>query len=425
MNSEKIGFKKCTRCNRLLPLDNFEKYSGERGRMEVKSSRSSQCKECRGELRLINLYKKKYKIINEIFNGKCGECETEIDYLPCFEFHHPYPDLKTTTWTHIKHNSLSNIKKWIKREKVVLLCSNCHELKKAKFFIDFKSLILREDLFQYSPEEIDQFINQSINKHPNLVLFKEYKRNIKIQIKQYIRKRFVFDQLFYGMCIGCGKVSKFDYLPSLELHHKTPESIKSKSTWRDFANMDCISIINKIIEEDCICLCSNCHIFIRSKIYLFLNEVIDDDHLKELLRNNYEMIRSNILKYRYSINDIDFKAPLKLKFSQEDFWKIRLIQIEIFIERNSRNYFKILDLAKLMNRKPRSVLDSLKRLVSLGYLNKFQETSFPFTNYYELSESGKEKVVNLKEIHHEIYIKLENDIGNMEDYMNRQNRWIN
>lgn len=90
-----MNFKICNRCNRLLQIENFEKYPGERGKKAGRSSRNSICKECRSKLRLINLLKKKYKIILEIFNGKCSECNIGLEYLPCFEFHHKNPNLKT------------------------------------------------------------------------------------------------------------------------------------------------------------------------------------------------------------------------------------------------------------------------------------------------------------------------------------------
>ena len=93
--------KKCNRCDKDLPIDKFEIYSGERGKTNLRSSRSSYCKECSSETRLINLLKKKYYIIETIFNGKCSECDTRLTYLPCFEFHHPIPNLKTTTWFQI------------------------------------------------------------------------------------------------------------------------------------------------------------------------------------------------------------------------------------------------------------------------------------------------------------------------------------
>jgi len=419
-----MNTKKCNRCNRDLPIDKFEVYSGERGKTYLKSSRASYCKECRSEIRLINLLKKKYYIIKTIFNGKCNECDTGLTYLPSFEFHHQIPNLKTITWAHIKHKSISNIISWIKREKVILLCSNCHEMKKDKYFIDFQNLVLRDDLLKYSAEEIDEIINFTINNHPNYSHFKDYKRNIKIQIKKYIRKRFVFNQLFSGTCIGCKKATIFDYLPALELHHMFPENLETKSNWRDFANQDCSSIFNQVIEENSICLCSNCHILIRSKLNNYLAEVINDKLTRNLFLKNYNTIITNINYFKYNLSQIDLRSPLKLKFSQNEFWKIRLMQISIYLKRNDRNNFKVRDLAILLNQDQRTIRYYLDKLISLFYIEKTQESTFPFHNCYEVTDLGRLMLEELKKAYNKTYRRLENDIASMEDYMNRQNRWI-
>ena len=344
MTNNNIRLKKCNRCDKYLPIDKFEIYSGERGKTNLRSSRSSYCKQCRSEKRLIRLLKKKYYIIETLFNGKCNECDTGLTYLPCFEFHHPNPNLKTTTWTQIKHKSIENILSWIKRERVILLCSNCHEMKKDKYFVDFQDLVLMDDLLKFSAEDIDEIINTSINNHPNYSHFEDYKRNIKIQIKQYMRKRFVFSQLFYGRCIGCGQVTISDFLPALELHHKYPINTGSKSTWRDIANQDCVSIINQIIEENSICLCSNCHTLVGSKLYNYIDQVIVDNLTRNLFVKNYKNIIKNIENFNYSLDQTDLRSPLKLKFAQNEFWKIRLMQISIFLMNNNTSDFKVKDL---------------------------------------------------------------------------------
>ena len=419
-----MNFKKCTRCKKNLPIEDFEKYYGERGQTDLRSSRSSYCKECRSELRLINLLKKKYYIIKTIFNGKCYECDTGLEYLPCFEFHHINPDLKTTVWNHIKFRSIDNIKKWIKEENVVLLCSNCHELKKDKYLTDFQNLILKSDLFKRSPEDIDELINLAINKHPTYINFKDFKRNIKIQIKKYIRKRYVFNQLYFGKCTGCGKANVLNFLPALELHHLNPDKLLLKSNWRDIANQDCISIIGQIIKEDCICLCSNCHILVASKMNSYLVEVIEDSVTRTLFSKNYTKIISNVSNFNINRSKIDLRSPLKLKFSQDEFWKIHLMQIYIFLNNNNKNDFRVVDLAKILNHKPRSVRYYLDKLTSLHFVSKAQDSSFPFNNNYRLTELGRNTVGELKQSYNETYRSLKFDITSMEEYMNRQNKWI-
>jgi hypothetical protein len=417
--------KKCNHCEKYLPIDEFEIYSGERGKTNLRSSRASYCKECRSGLRLINLLKKKYYIIETIFNRKCSECDRGLEYLPCFEFHHPIPNLKTTTWTHIKHYSINKIINWIKREKVILLCSNCHEMKKDKYFINFQKLVMNDALLEYSAEDIDEMINYTINTHLNYSYFKDYKRNIKIQIKKYIRKRFVFNQLFSGRCVGCGKATIFDYLPTLELHHLNPVNIRSKSNWRDIANQDCKSIINQIIKENSICLCSNCHILIGSKLNDHLEHVIEDKHTRSLFLKNYKILIRKYCCFDYNLIHFDLKSPLKLKFSQDEFWKIRIMQISIFLKNNNIYNFKVTNLHNLLNQNKRTIRYYLDKLTSLFYIHKTQESTFPFDNCYMLTDLGRNIVEELKVAYQKTYSRLENEITSMEDYMNRQNRWIN
>jgi len=420
-----MKLKRCNRCKRDLPIEEFERYYGERGETNLRSSRASYCKECRSELRLINLLKKKYYIIKTIFNGKCCECDAGLEYLPSFEFHHLNPNLKTTTWTHIKHKSIDNIKNWIKEEKVVLLCSNCHELKRDKYFVDFQDLILKADLFKCSAEDIDELINLAINNHPNYGYLNDFKRSIKIQIKKYIRKRFVFNQLFFGKCIGCGNATILNLLPALEIHHLNPYNILLKSNWRDIANQTCKSIISQVIKEDCISLCSNCHILIGSKINSYLFEVIEDNVIRELFDNNYKKLIANINNFNFTLSQIDLRSPLKLKFSQIDFWKIRLMQISIFLKNDNRNDFTVLDLVEILNHKPRSVRHYLDKLISLRFIKKTQDSTFPFDNNYRLTELGINTVEELKHSYNKTYRSLEFDITGMEEYMNRQNKWTN
>ena len=424
MIKNNIRFKKCNRCDRLLSIESYEKYSGERGKSKLVSSRMSYCKECRSELRLINLLKKKYKIIKSINNGKCTECKIGLEYLPSFEFHHLNPDLKTNVWTHIKHRSIENIKKWIKEENVILLCSNCHDMKKAIYFIEFQKLLNKFDLLDYSAEEIDELINHTINSNQNLHQFKDYKRTIKIQIKQYLRKRFILEQLFSGKCVGCGNITINDYLPALELHHLYPEKKKSFSSWRDLANQDCSTTIEQIIKENVICLCSNCHTIIRSKLHLYIEDVIEDRIFRDIYLKTFNTIISKIKSFNYNITQVDIRSPLRLKFSQNDFWKIRLMQIYLFLKKNNLSVLKVTNLVDLLNQDKSSIRFFLDRLISLLFLHKSRESTFPFDNYYKITDLGYNVVEKLKISYQKTYDKLNFDLMSMEKYMIRQNQWI-
>lgn len=418
-------FKKCKRCNRYISKKRSERFSSKKKTPNPRPIRSAYCKDCRNTLRLIQLFKKKYFIISQIYTGKCSECETGLEYLPSFEFHHPKPSIKTNIWTHIKHRNIYKIIDWINKENVILLCSNCHELKRDKYFKDFKELINIKNLFEHSAEEIDNLINSAIIRHPNYQNFSEFQRNIKIQIKKYIRKRYVFNKLFSGKCIGCGISGVTNSLPILELHHLKPESLTNKSNWGEIANQDCSSIIHHINEENCVCLCSNCHTLIRSKIESILDEVIEDKNLRYLIATNLKTIITNINNFNFNHSKIKFNSPLKLKFSQDEFWKIHLIQVAIFLKNNGRDNFKVLNLVEFLNHKPRSVRFYLDRLITLNYIIKTKGSAFPFDNSYRLTDLGKSFLLKLKLNYSKTYTDLTEDITCMEDYMSKQKKWRN
>jgi len=99
------------------------------------------------------------------------------------------------------------------------------------------------------------------------------------------------------------------------------------------------------------------------------------------------------------------------------------MQISIFLKNNNTSDFKVIYLENLLDEDKRSIRYYLDKLISLYYINKSQESTFPFDNIYKVTELGKNFVEKLKESYHKVYRRLENDIRVMKDYMNRQNKW--
>ena len=119
-----------------------------------------------------------------------------------------------------------------------------------------------------------------------------------------------------------------------------------------------------------------------------------------------------------------FRNPIKLKFSQEEFWKIRLMQISILSKNFERNIITVSNLVKVLKHKPRSIRYYLDNLVRLGYIKKTQEHTFPFDNFYRLTESGINTIEMLKFSYSDTYRNLNLNIRWMEEYMIRQYKWI-
>lgn len=123
--------KKCTKCNRILSLDNF------RWKNKALNKKHSRCKQCEKEIEKANYEKRKDAIIARAYQYKqenvnlvnfykqqgCCKCGEKRGYV--LDFHHINPNQKDNTIAHmIKSSSLENLKKEI--EKCALLCANCH-----------------------------------------------------------------------------------------------------------------------------------------------------------------------------------------------------------------------------------------------------------------------------------------------------------
>jgi len=71
---------------------------------------------------------------------------------------------------------------------------------------------------------------------------------------------------------------------------------------------DIKSISKKLIEEDCICLCSNCHTLFHSTKYKEFGWKIIGRKYKEQIEETYNYLERNVLKFKFK--KIDIKDPL-------------------------------------------------------------------------------------------------------------------
>ena len=90
--------------------------------------------------------------------------------------------------------------------------------------------------------------------------------------KAHIRNKLIIIDLWNGKCVDCGLgITKFNIenLSALTMHHQKP-NLKENSLpffhlLMSNANLERIKSI--LINEDCICLCSNCHIMVQSTFF--------------------------------------------------------------------------------------------------------------------------------------------------------------
>ncbi|MFX1365926.1 MAG: hypothetical protein ACFFCE_19300 [Promethearchaeota archaeon] len=80
----------------------------------------------------IKRWLKKRYIIEKMYNGKCIGCGeiTVRNNLPSFDFHHRNENMdeQKSKWTDIKKYNIQKIRKLLREEDCIALCSNCHRI---------------------------------------------------------------------------------------------------------------------------------------------------------------------------------------------------------------------------------------------------------------------------------------------------------
>ena len=287
--------KECGKCHKIKLHRSFSKRQG---RLR------SICDKCRNILNLIKNYKKKLRVIIENYDSKCSNCNASIEKLPSLEFHHLDPKSKLYSWRSLRGRPYSKIIDLLHKDNVVVLCKNCHIMISSIVFKQFKKLILQSSLFLSNPEEINKSIDRSLicsdfvktKTHQA----KYYKSHVKYIIKKWIKKRYVVERLFNGKCIGCQEIKFDNNLPSLGFHHTLPSKKDKIIKWDKISKYSIKKITSLLIDEKCVCLCSNCHSMIHSKTFRSnINEILGDN-VKSLIPriiSDYNKIEKNIKNY--------------------------------------------------------------------------------------------------------------------------------
>ena len=261
----------------------------------------------------IRCLRKEYKLLIEMnggsYGGKCSNpsCNTDFKRLPAFDFHHEEKKIKTTTWNEIMHKKYDEIKNTLESQKVKPICKNCHLPENAKIFNDFKETILKKDLFTYSSHDIDKFLNLKVNKFVKENNTNYTAASLKIEVKRWIKKRAVIEQVFNGMCISCAEKR----LPSLQMHHNNQDLKVHR--WGDISRKWNIKeLINDfVIEEECVCLCGNCHAMLNTiNFEKNVGKVLGEKYVLEV-KADYNKIKGAIMKNSSRIKKIK-KSIIKL-----------------------------------------------------------------------------------------------------------------
>lgn len=315
LEQDEIG-KVCGYCGIKKPWSEFQKIS--------KGGYVSKCKKCMSIYGEIIKYKKKLRLLFEMqngrFKGKCftSSCSADFLSLPTFDFHHP--SKKNHSWIKLLKKKYQTIKDLLEEDGVIPLCKNCHAPKQQSILLDYKNLILSQYLFrdksgkQKNAKEINNMIDEAILNYPNLKdkleIDSQYIGHVKYMIKSWIRKRAIVEQLYGGKCINCGETN----LSSLTFHHINPDKKKDISSGA-FRKLSIKQLANKMIQEECICLCANCHTMIEATIFReHSEEIFVDMGKKEIyvkkINYFYEKLTKNIQKEYKRIIKASQKFPV-------------------------------------------------------------------------------------------------------------------
>ncbi len=295
--------KECGKCHKLKIYAEFGLKSG---------GLRSICKHCKQINDAFDYYRNKFLIVMNLINkqqkGKCIKCSTNFTFLPILDFHHPKPELKQTTWRKNRRKNWKIILSLFEKEEVVILCKNCHSKENTKIFNEFKGVILKDNLFKFKAEAINEIVLEYVKKSK----LKNMK-NYKFRVIEWIKKRSVIEQLYNGKCIGCENVSVMKNLPALDFHHRSKHQIKKeKIRWNLIKKLDIKSIAEKLIKEDCICLCSNCHTIFHSIKFYEIGEKIIGIKFRGHIEKMYRNLENKIILFNQKTTEI--KDPLEKLF---------------------------------------------------------------------------------------------------------------
>lgn len=379
--------KECGICHKIKPYSEF--YSKNEGLRNI-------CRECNKIVVAKESFIHKFlifaNIYNGIFNEKCSNCDIDVAYLPAIDFHHSKRDLKQVTW---RDNRFKNWKKMMltfEEERVIPLCKNCHALENAKNFQDYKELILNKDIFKHTAEEIHQIVSNYVKLRIN-----NYVKNFKFRVIEWLKKRFIIEQLYDGKCQGCQKINVFNNLPALGFHHIFKTDAIDKLRWRKIKKYGVNKIARLLIEEKCICLCSNCHTLIHATQF---SNVID-----EILDHNYVIKYKSLLKEilsnidRFKLLRTDIEDPLRILFKQGEIWKKYILHIHFITINENVKEIKSKELLKnlyISNRHLNRVITNLSKMGLIEIVHKSENSVLKLTPnaYNSINKMIKDKRYN-------------------------------
>lgn len=329
----------------------------------------------------------KARLAIELSDGICVSCnKTNYKLLPALETSHL--EEKRYSWRDLRNRSYNyeKIKSLLSQEKIILECSNCHLKRQTKYFNYFQSLILDKTLFKHDPIEIDNKIDEILKAIVKNESSNEPISKLKFYIKRWIRKRFVFKQLYGGKCLYCHEKD----LRCLTLHHRDIK-VKNKVRWKNLRDKNCKKIIKILKNQNCICLCSNCHSFIDSSFHNCVENVfkslLKKEKIREItkyVRRTYKNIINKINKFEFSDQISDY-SPLDINFE-----KILLLRLYFLKKVKSFPFFTNSILDFIYSQSYHHIYTHIEGFISKNLLATFK--SLGNDKVFRLSKRGNSKI---------------------------------
>jgi len=315
--------KECGRCGKIKLYREFYSWKNKNGEI----FQQNLCISCHKIKSNIHKSVKKIKCILTSYSKPCSNCDINDAFIPVFNFHHTDPTIKNESWAKINGKGIDYILDWIQRERVVSLCNNCHNQIQTKHLNQklTRDIILDPELFSKSSAEIRQIVKNITSNLKN----RSSRAARKGKILEWIKKRYVIKSLIGNFCPGCG-LSVVDHLGAFEMHHLNPELKNNK--WDKIEHKTIPQILHTLVDEQCICICSNCHSLITSDFEQRAKENFEMIYSPKkvarklkILEERYSKINNAIENYKPNLDKIDYD-PL-FYIHQDNRWKYNFIRL--------------------------------------------------------------------------------------------------
>jgi hypothetical protein len=225
-------------------------------------------------------------------------------------------------------------------ENIELYCRCHHTLLQYSYFDIFKKLICWEDiprdfpqdLSKLPPEIIQALIWVCVDSYYDLKEVKSNpeKREIRGLIAWFIKKKYIIDVIYNGLCPICKEFNTEDHLMAIAFHHlftleelSPDERVKErKKRDMDLYNLPCSDIVSELEKQIGGYICGNCHMILHSND-LLVNGIFNDQNKSALVQQYIETaekrFNNNLIRNTKKIRDI-LSLDFRMKRSFIDYF---------------------------------------------------------------------------------------------------------